>query len=151
MLATYCSCSKKDSQSYNRLSCDSPSQIGFWATSSVFPLSWLAINSNGIVELALMVSSCVPARPILSSFCLSCLFGVLSKRRNRQQSPGLLIRKTANCWCVWCGLKPVRDNPKICANVNVSSWFGHSTYLYASCGPSRLSFTHLPSWCRLWT
>lgn len=99
-LATYCSCSKKDFQSYNRLSCDSSSPIGFWVTSSVFPL-WIAINSNGVVELALMVSSCVLARPILSSFCLSCLFGVLSKRRNRQQSPGLLISKTASCWCVF--------------------------------------------------
>lgn len=39
---------------------------------------------------------------------------------------------------------------KICANVNVSSWFGYSTYLYVSFGPSRL-FTLLPSWCRLWT
>lgn len=113
MLATYCSCSKKDSQSYNRLSCDSPSPTGFWATSSVFPL-WLVINSNGVVELALMVSSCVLARPILSSFCLSCLFGVLSKRSNRQQSPGLPISKTTSCWCVLCGLslKPVSDNPK---------------------------------------
>ena len=54
-----------------------------------------------------MVSSCVLTRSILSSFCLS-------KRRNRQQSPGLLIIKTASCWCVSCGLslKPVSDNSK---------------------------------------